>query len=84
MSRGANERLLLIQAKLKMESNKVEEDFVEEISRFNCNFSLEGSEEEQNGRRKQTETVELVREVEMLQKGAVTFEIAANEFEKNS
>lgn len=84
MSRGANERLLLIQAKLKMESNKVEEDFVEEISRFNCNFSLGGSEEEQNGRRKQTETVELVREVEMLQKGAVTFEIAANEFEKNS
>lgn len=57
---------------MKIESKKVEEEFLEEISGFNCNFSLGASGEEQSGSRKQTETMELDREVERLHRGAAT------------
>lgn len=65
--------LLLFQAKIKTETKRVEDEFLEEISGFNRDFSLGGAEEELSGcSRKQSETQELGRMVETLRRGAQT------------
>lgn len=55
-----------------MEGKKVQEEFLEEISGFNSDFSLGGGGEEWSSSRKQTEAMELDREAEMLNTGAAS------------
>lgn len=50
----------------------MEEEFLDEISGFNRDFSLGGGQEELSGSRKQSETLELGRKVETLRRGAQT------------
>lgn len=66
------------------ESKKREKEFLEEISGFNRDFSLGGSEEDLIGSRKQSQTLELDREVDALRKGAQTLLSSAGRLDLNS
>lgn len=59
----------------------MEKEFLEEISGFNRDFSLGGGGEALSHSRKQSETLELEREVETLRRGAETLLLSAGTFE---
>lgn len=62
----------------------MEEQFLEEILGFNRDFSLGGGEEELSGSRKQSETLQLGREVETLRRGAQTLLSSAERLSLNN
>lgn len=64
--------LFLYQAKIKRESRDEKENFFQDISRFNSDFSLRGNRETVFESQTHTEILDLEREVESLYKGYKT------------
>lgn len=62
----------------------MEKEFLEEISGFNREFSLGGGGEALIQSRKQSETLELEREVETLRRGAETILLSAGTVHLNN
>lgn len=60
------------QAKIKKESKEEEERFLQEISRFNSDFSLRGNRDAVFQSQTHTEILDLQRDVESLYKGHKT------------
>lgn len=67
--------LFPFQARIKRQSTEEEKNFVQEISRFNSDFSLRGNREIVFESQTHTEILDLEREVESLYKGHKRIEI---------